>query len=49
VPETSAVPFGTRLVHEIWWMVFRWPKEERIDGRAALRKHYAGRKGSQRG
>lgn len=36
----TAVPIWDRLLHEIWWLIFRWPASQRVEGRAALRDHY---------
>ena len=52
MPKTPAVPLWDRLLHEIWWMIFSWPQDERNDGRSTLREHYARRcttEGSNRG
>jgi hypothetical protein len=29
-----------RLIHELWWWISRWPRDQRRDGRAAVRRHY---------
>lgn len=38
--DAPRIPLRTRLVHEAWWWISRWPDEQRALGREAIAHHY---------
>jgi hypothetical protein len=39
----SGVPAWDWYLHEVWWVLARWPEKKRVTGRSAIANYYVNR------